>query len=157
MERIAASGENLADEPDEWGYDEDGSAVDLRGADTGLDIGSGHVEFVGGMPAAADTRTRWDDIVPDMFRRHSAGPDRAALPPEGVRSREHFMAGLAGADLPSAVRLLCTGEAEGSAETALRGIEALLSMAVTAQDEGHPASGRLAHLRTISRRRAGRR
>ncbi|MFI8916411.1 hypothetical protein ACIGW4_32975 [Streptomyces sp. NPDC053513] len=30
MERIVASGENLADEPDEWGYDETGHPVDLR-------------------------------------------------------------------------------------------------------------------------------
>ncbi len=30
MERIAASGENLAEEPDEWGYDETGAPVDLR-------------------------------------------------------------------------------------------------------------------------------
>lgn len=30
MERIAASGEDLSDEPDDWGYDEDGKTVDLR-------------------------------------------------------------------------------------------------------------------------------
>ncbi|MFJ2575091.1 hypothetical protein ACIOYT_32335 [Streptomyces halstedii] len=33
MERIATAGENLADEPDEWGYDETGTAVDLRGTE----------------------------------------------------------------------------------------------------------------------------
>ncbi|MDT0388279.1 RAD23 family protein [Streptomyces dubilierae] len=31
MERIAAAGEDLSDEPDDWGYDEDGRIVDLRG------------------------------------------------------------------------------------------------------------------------------
>ncbi|MFF5968193.1 hypothetical protein ACFY64_31620 [Streptomyces collinus] len=31
MERIAASGEDLSEEPDEWGFDEAGELVDLRG------------------------------------------------------------------------------------------------------------------------------
>jgi hypothetical protein len=31
MERIAAVGEDLSDEPDDWGYDENGRVVDLRG------------------------------------------------------------------------------------------------------------------------------
>lgn len=31
MERIAAAGEDLSEEPDEWGYDEAGHFVDLRG------------------------------------------------------------------------------------------------------------------------------
>jgi hypothetical protein len=33
MERITASGEDLSAEPDEWGYDETGEPVDLRGRD----------------------------------------------------------------------------------------------------------------------------
>lgn len=33
MERIAASGEDLSDEPDDWGFDEHGQPVDLRGAE----------------------------------------------------------------------------------------------------------------------------
>lgn len=31
MERIAASGEDLSEEPDDWGFDGDGQPVDLRG------------------------------------------------------------------------------------------------------------------------------
>lgn len=31
MDRIVASGEDLSQEPDEWGYDDDGKVVDLRG------------------------------------------------------------------------------------------------------------------------------
>ncbi|MEW1590387.1 hypothetical protein AB0283_33625, partial [Micromonospora vinacea] len=33
MERIAASGEDLSAEPDDWGYDEDGHTVDRRGTE----------------------------------------------------------------------------------------------------------------------------
>ncbi|MFJ9893591.1 hypothetical protein ACIQPR_09675 [Streptomyces sp. NPDC091280] len=32
MERIAASGEDLSEEPDDWGYDDQGEIVDLRGS-----------------------------------------------------------------------------------------------------------------------------
>ncbi|WP_226966753.1 hypothetical protein [Streptomyces phaeolivaceus] len=48
MERIAASGEDLSDEQDEWGYDEDGRATDLRGRTTkmtGENTGTGTVHW----------------------------------------------------------------------------------------------------------------
>jgi hypothetical protein len=32
MERIAASGENLSDDADDWGFDDEGRPIDLRGA-----------------------------------------------------------------------------------------------------------------------------
>lgn len=40
MERIAAAGEDLSDEPDEWGYDDADSVVDLRGSEDrpGVDL-----------------------------------------------------------------------------------------------------------------------
>ncbi|MER7739982.1 hypothetical protein ABTX34_16980 [Streptomyces sp. NPDC096538] len=81
MERIAASGEDLSEEPDDWGFDEDGKVVDLRTdvdrpaapseppaireALAGL-AAAGHVLATGHALATGSTRSgRPDLMVPD--------------------------------------------------------------------------------------------
>ncbi|MFJ1774990.1 hypothetical protein ACIOFQ_32895 [[Kitasatospora] papulosa] len=171
MERIAADGEDLADEPDDWGHDETGKVVDLRSAGSeprsggGMNYGVGELKFIGGIPSAAlgrDVKREWNDI-PSLFQgnipsisptTYSTGRGRVSA----AQILQHYM----WVDLP-AFRS-CIREVKTDATSALREFDRLVPLgamqgADTARrDSGdrHPSSWRLAHLRA-ARRRAGKR
>ncbi|MGI5048258.1 hypothetical protein ACM9HD_33100, partial [Streptomyces sp. JAC25] len=71
MERIAADGEDLADEPDEWGYDDTGTAVDLRATQgsSRLDFQSWSEMRLGNSRAAVPSSPLRKDTFSPLLRR----------------------------------------------------------------------------------------
>ncbi|MFF8867995.1 hypothetical protein ACF08B_38835 [Streptomyces sp. NPDC015139] len=101
MERIAASGEDLSDEPDEWGYDEDGAPADLRGRSTPTSDEN--------VKAGAETwygMSSYQSALKSI--RSTAGPLRTALSVPALESTEiaDFLRSVAGMTSPEMDRLL---------------------------------------------------
>ncbi|MCX5079007.1 hypothetical protein OG321_42185 [Streptomyces sp. NBC_00424] len=176
MERIAASGEDLAEEPDDWGYDEDGHPSDQRdrlhtppagesrpaptpahwdpaptsaGADSTLDGLPYYITSVQGSIGVVAPTHNVEVMYSTPFVATLANDYAKA----DTRVASHIAAG---ADVLSAAALL-----QGAGPTnALEGMKALFT---APRGEGRPrpnpsaGSWRIAHLHAVAARRAGNR
>ncbi|MEV7252573.1 hypothetical protein [Streptomyces cyaneofuscatus] len=167
MERIATEGEDLSDEPDEWGYDDTGTPTDLRHIESrssravvpavqrafggSMEADAGHVqehlssswrsEVTRVRKILGDTSDVWAFSVPSKEWTFAIRP----FPSEELESLGcSFPAHPASAAMAAAM-----------ASDRLPGIDR--SAARHIAEERHPATWKLAHLRAAARRRAGKR
>ncbi|MHC3449711.1 hypothetical protein [Streptomyces prasinus] len=182
MERIAASGEDLSEEPDEWGFDANGRVVDLRGdqheqmsalADE-LAQHAARAARAASAPASPDV-----DVVHEVWEELE-GESSSETGIEVPNRRTGMLTMHTGSGKSAAWALINSGPVKRAAESvktsqfalpALRLPPSLLRAKLPStlpsphvQPLRHPsearepaASGRLARLRVVRARRVGRR
>ncbi|MER5511251.1 hypothetical protein ABT052_38925 [Streptomyces sp. NPDC002766] len=171
MERISAGGEDLSDEPDDWGYDEDGRPVDLRGdrlvgPRVATSVG---LEYVSGMLAVVTGASRTQSPEAKSFAAAASQEPRVVLlTTEEVEAAMQMTQPLRERVTPEHFKVVhATGS--GKTEAALAAVApikapllvtspqsptlpGLRPLARSSGDRHRPATWKLAHLRAAARR-----
>ncbi|MEU4924555.1 hypothetical protein AB0G29_35040 [Streptomyces parvus] len=178
MDRITAAGEDLSDEPDEWGYDDIANTVDLRTKKSSPQPESHSAleemrlreikameEFSSPTQQSLMNWLYWKgNVFSELRSKSSAHPlKKQSIPYENVFTefalRPHLLEGLGRlhCDLDVEAQVAATAAAATmAARAAVLPTEDRLPARQVREDR-HPATWKLAHLRAAARRRAGKR